>query len=93
MADDAAAEKRVGEILFGAVNELVRKNNITRLVFGLEGADGADADDPGHAKFFHGPEIGAMIKLARQDAVSAAMTRQEHDVASGQFPGKKIVGR
>jgi hypothetical protein len=33
-----------------------------------------------------------MIQFARQNAMTAAMTRQKHDVASTEFSGKKIVG-
>ena len=44
------------------------------------------------AEFFHGPDVGAMVQFARQDAVAASVARKENDVASGEFAGEQIVG-
>ena len=90
---DAAPEKCVREGLLGAVNKLINQNNVARLVFFLQRADGADADDPRDAEFFHGPDVGAMIQLAGQNFVAASVSRQENHVASGDFSGEQIVGR
>ena len=88
---DAAAEKRVFRTALGAVEELVNQHDVARLVFFLQRADGADADDPGDAEFFHRPDVGAMIQFAGQDAVAAAVPRQENHVAPGEFAGEQIV--
>ena len=58
---------------------------------GLEGADGADADDPGDAEVFHAPEVGAVVEFAGEDAVAASVPGQEDDVASGEFAGEEGV--
>ena len=73
VANDAAAKEGMLEIALGAVEELVGQNDIAGAIFFLEGANGADADDPGDAEFFHGPKIGAVIQFSREDAVAAAM--------------------
>ena len=93
MRHDAAPEKRVVGRLFGAVEKLVNDDDVARLVFFLQRADGADADDPLHAEFFHRPDVGAMVQFAGQNPVAAPMPRQENHFASGEFAGEQIVGR
>ena len=93
VADNAAPKKGVLEIALGPVEELVRQHDIARFVFFLQGADGADADDPGDAEFFHGPEIRAMVQLAWQNPVSATVTRQENNFAPRKFAGEQGIGR
>ena len=63
------------------------------MIFALQGADGADADDPGHAELFHGPEVGAMVEFAGQEPMPPAVPREKDDFAAGQFPGQEAVGR
>ena len=93
MPDDAAPKKCVGERLLRAVEKLVRQDNIARFVFGLKGTHGTDADDPGDAEFFHRPDIGAMIELGGQDAMTAAVAGQKCDIAPRQRSGQQLVGR
>ena len=77
--------------LFGAVHKLVNEHDVARLAFFLQGADGADADDPGDAEFFHRPDVGAMVEFRRQNPVAASVARQKDDIASGQFAGEQII--
>jgi hypothetical protein len=91
--DDAASEKCMIAGLFGAVEKLVDEHDVARLVFFLQRADGADADDPRDAEFFHRPDIRAMVQFARQNFVAAPVSRQENDFAPGNFSGEKIIRR
>src|SRR3989442_12054356 len=91
MPDNAAPKKGVRKRLFRAVEKLVRQDNIARFVFGLEGTHGTDADDPGNAKLFHRPDVGAMIELAGQDAMTAAMAGEESDITPLPNSGKQLV--
>ena len=77
--------------LLGAVEKLVDEHDVARLVFLLQRADGADADDPGDAELLHRPDVGAMIQFAGQNPVAAAVPRQEDHVAPGQLAGEQIV--
>src|SRR6516162_5018334 len=76
----------------GAVQELVNQHDVTGLVFFLQRTDGADADDPGHTELLHRPNIGAMVQLARQDAMAAPVSCQKNDIAPGQFARQQIIG-
>jgi hypothetical protein len=90
---DAAPEKRVLERPLGFVNKLVRQNDVARPVLFLQRPDGADADDPGRAQLFHAENIGAMVQLAGQNAMAAAVAREKDHLAPGQFAGQEIVRR
>ncbi len=92
VGDDAAAEEGVGGGLLGAVDELVDEDDVAGAVLALERSDGADAEDPGHAEFFEGPEVGAVGHLGGQQSVSPAVARQEDDVPSGEAAGEQAVG-
>src|ERR1035438_1909295 len=81
----------MGGGLLGAVEELVGQHNITRPVFGLERADGADANHPGHAELLHPPDVGAVVQFARQNPVATSMPGQEYDLAPRQLAGEKTV--
>ena len=61
------------------------------LVFRLERADGADADDPGHAELLHAPDVGAVVELAGQNPVAAPVPGQKHDLAPRQLAGEETV--
>ncbi len=45
------------------------------------------------AEFFHGPDVGAMVQFAGQNAVAASVAREKNDLAPGEFAGEQIVGR
>ena len=92
VGDDAAAEKGVLEGLFGAVDELVDDDDVAGAVFFLQGADGADAEDPLDAEFFQGPDVGAVVEFGGQDAVAAAVAGEEDDVAPDEAAGQEIIG-
>jgi len=64
---------------------------MSRRIFFLKRANGADAQDPGDAQLFHGPEIGAMIQFTGKDAMAPAVAWKKDYVAPGEFAGEKIV--
>ena len=74
--DDALAEERAGPRL-GAVEELVGHHDVERLELLAQAADGAGRDDLLDAEQLHGPDVGAVVDLGRQDAVAARVARQE----------------
>src|SRR5204863_8033818 len=91
MANDAASKKCVLKRLFGAVQELVWQDNMARLVFRLQRADGADADDPSHSELLHRPNISAMIQFRGENAMSASMPGQKRHVPACELAGEQIV--
>src|ERR1041385_4232787 len=93
MRDDAAPEKCVFPRSLRPVEELIDDDNVARLVLLLQRADGADADDPSHAEFFHRVDIRAVIQLGRQNPMAASMPGKEDNAASAQFAGKEAIGR
>ncbi len=90
--DNAAAEKRVRGGLLGAVDELVDQHDVARPVFLLERANGADADDPVDAELFHRPDVGAVVQLGREEAMTAAVAREKDDIAPRETAGEEVVG-
>jgi hypothetical protein len=88
---DAASKKRVFKTVLGAVEKLVNEHNVARFIFLLQRTDRADADDPGNAELFHRPDVGAMVQLARQNAVTASMSGQKNHIASGQPAREQII--
>ena len=90
MAHDSIA-KEGRSAVEGAVDELIRDHKLSRLMLQLERADGGDGDDPLHAKFFHGEDIGSEIQLAGQDTMTAAVACQEGHSPPFQFAGYKYV--
>ena len=93
VSHDAAPEKSVVQRLLRAVEKLVDQDDVARAVFFLQRADGADADDPLHAEFFHRPDVRAMVQLRGQQAMAATVARQKHHVAPGDLAGEQIVRR
>lgn len=92
VSDDATTEEGVFEGLFGAIDELVDEYNVAGFVACLEGADSADADDPGDPGLFEGENIGAVIQFTGEDAVAAAMAREEDDLATGELAEEQLIG-
>src|SRR5436305_1651268 len=93
MPDNAAPEIRVGKRLLRAVEKLVGQDNVARFIFCLERTHGADADEPRDAKLFHRPNVGTMIELGGQNAMTTAMPGQEHDLAPRHYSSKQLIGR
>ncbi len=92
VGDDPATEVGVGGGLLGAVEELVDEDDVARAVLFLERPDGADTEDPGDAELLERPDVGAMGKFRGEEAMSATVAGEEHDVASGEAAGEKLVG-
>jgi hypothetical protein len=91
--DNAAPEKCVIGRLLGAVEKLVNQNDVARFVFFLQRTDRADADDRLHTKFFHRPNVRAMVQFTWQNSVAASMSREKYNFASAEFASKKIIRR
>ncbi len=92
MSDDAASDKGMFKIALGAVEKLIRQYDVAWFVFRLQRTDGTDADDPCNAELFHGPEIGAVIQFAWQDAMAASVAREENDFAPAERASEKFIG-
>src|SRR5262245_42820011 len=93
MGHDAASKKRMLEIALGAVEELVHQHDVAGTILFLERTDGADTDDPGDSELLQGPEVGPVVQFARQNAVSAAVSREENDFAPGEFACEQLIRR
>src|SRR5580704_5153049 len=66
-----------GNAQLGAVKKLVGDQKLSRLQILLQRTHGTYGNDALDAKLLHGVHVGAEIDLAGQDAVSAAMAREE----------------
>ena len=89
--DNPASEKGVLSRFLGAIDELVDQDNVARSILCLERTNGADADDPCDVEFFETPNIGAVIELAREDAVTTPVSGQEHHFAPFKITDKVTV--
>ncbi len=90
MAHDSLTEKRRAAQR-GAVDELVGDNKLGRLMLQLERSHGGNGDDPFHAQFFHGEDIGAEIQFGWQDAMAPAVAGQKSHLPSLQLAQDKYV--
>ena len=90
--DEAAAEERT-DPPFRAIDELVRDQDVERLVLFLEAADGAGREDPLHAEDLESVDIGAEIQFGRQDPMADAVARKKRDASSPQRPDDIRAGR
>ena len=87
-----AEERRLA--LPGAVDELVGHDHVERLVALLERAHRGDGEDPLHAELLHGEDVGPEVELVGQDAVAAAVARQEgHPPALERADHQAVGGR
>lgn len=91
VANDATAEEGVD--LRRAIEELVREDDVTRVILLLQRADGGDADDPSNAERAKRPDVGAVGQFVRQNAVSARVPRQKEDGPSADFAAEDDVRR
>src|SRR5204863_9078989 len=62
-----------------AVDELMRKDNVGRLVVLFHRSDRARGEDRVHAEELHAENIRAVVHLGRREAMAVAMTREERD--------------
>src|SRR5438105_1037752 len=76
-----------------AIDELMRENDVGRLVLLLHRADRACRNDGVHAENFEAENIRAVIQLARQAAVSASVTREKSDTGSVDLADDVRIGR
>ena len=91
MRDDAVAEKR-GNAQAGPVEELVGDEEFERAQRFLQGAHGADRDDALDAQHLHGVDIGAIVDFSGQQAMAAAVAREEGDAAAFERAENEGVG-
>ena len=88
---NAVAEKR-GNPCIGAIDELVRNNEVSRLVFFFERADGRDRQDTFDPQHLHRKDIRAEVQLAGQKTVPASVPREKSNVASLKFTENEGIG-
>ncbi len=91
VAHDAVAEER-GDAMEGAIDELVGNDEVGGLVLFLERADGGDGKDALDAEFLEGVDVGAEVEFRGQNAMAAAVAREEGDFAAFQFAENEGVG-
>src|SRR5579872_241819 len=92
VGDDSVAEKSVDAVA-GAVEELVRNNEIERLVLLFEGSDGRDRDDALDAELLESVNIGAEVEFAGRQNVSATVPGEECDFSAFERSADIGVGR
>ena len=90
--DDAVAEERADAAL-RAIEELIRHDDVERLVFHLQAADRARRQDALDAEHLHAVDVGAEVQLGRQDAMADAVPRQERDPLAAQRADDVRAGR
>src|SRR4029434_1786886 len=81
--DDAVTEERA-DAPARAIDELIGKHQILRRVLLLQAADRACRHDPFHAEHLHAENIGAVIELARVQAMALAVPGQERHPLAAQ---------
>ena len=91
MSDNTLSKERILSAAAGAVKNLVRNNHVARLDGFFHDAHGADGHDVGDAKLFQGVNVGAVVDLSWREAVTAAVSREKIDRASGYFRLKNRV--
>src|ERR1700682_4047017 len=74
MSNDSFSEKS-GDAIFGPVKELIRNEKFSRPQIFLQRTDRAHGDDAFHAQELHRVNVRAVINLAWQNAVPAAVAR------------------
>ena len=74
---DAVAEEGGPAGALRAVDELVDEDDVAGDHLLLQGANRADADDPGHTQHLHAEDVGGVVHLARGEAMAAPVTGQE----------------
>src|SRR5260221_14385660 len=90
--DDPSAEKRADAAL-RAIEELIRNEDVERLVFVLQAADGARRQDSLDAKHLEAVDVRPEIELGRQNPVPDAVARQERDALTSKRAEQIRAGR
>src|SRR6267143_5855577 len=93
MRGNPFAEKRVSRALTGAIKKLRREQHVSRLIFFLQTAHCGHANDPAHVERTQRPDVGAMIQLVWQDAVTPPMPRQKINATASHPSADNRVGR
>src|SRR5260370_2701112 len=76
--------KKSGHAVLRAVEKLVWDEKFSRTQVLLERTDRAYGDDALHAQELHCVDVGAVINLARQNSVPAAVPRPKRDALAFQ---------
>src|SRR5256885_7016050 len=90
--NDAAAEKRADPAL-RAVEELIGDDDVERLVFLFQAADGARRENTLHAEHLEPVDVRPEVQLGRQYPVSNAVARQERHALAAQRADHIRAGR
>ena len=93
VSHDPAPKERVLDVSLRPINKLIHQHDVTRVVFPLERADGADADNPRDADFLHCPNVGAVVQLAGQNAVAPPVAWKEDNLAAREFSAEQGIRR
>ena len=72
---DQPFAKKSARALAGAIDKLVRHDEMAGRNFLAQTADRADRNNPFDAQFFHGENVGAEIDLGGQPTMALAMAR------------------
>lgn len=91
VSDHAALEESEGPDALGAVDDLVRDDEVARLDGFLQTAYGAEGDDGAHAEAAQGGDVGARGNLVRCDLVVQAMAGDEGDGDGLALAGGRVV--
>src|SRR5207247_4558071 len=89
---DAVAEKGVGAMA-GAVDELIRKYDVRRLVLFLHRADRAGRQNGVRAELLETIDVRTVIELARQFPMSSAVTREKRDAHAVDLAEDERIAR
>lgn len=79
VADEPVLEEGEGAVALGAVDDLVRDDEVHGADLLLQRADGGEADDAAHAEGPQGGDVGARGDLVGRDLVVLAVAGQEGD--------------
>ena len=74
--------KNVEMRVFRSVVKLIGQDDVERLEFFFQGADGAGGENPFHAEFLEPIDVGAEVEFRRRDRVIAIVPRQKCDAPS-----------
>lgn len=85
VADEAVLEEGEGAVALGAVDDLVRDDEVHGADLLAQGADGGEADDGAHAQRPQGGDVGAGGDLVRRELVVLAVAGQEGDGHAAVF--------
>ena len=92
MGDEALAEE-ASRPLDGAVDVLVDEDEGPRRQLILQRTDRAHRDEVGDPEPLHGVDIGAVVDVARREAMAAPVARQEGDAGVADAAGADRVRR